>query len=416
MNDKLSEMKERLESLSSKQITSMDASKKPTKRKLTAKISNSEEFPEERFHGLDFLRAMAMLMGLVFHAPMLYYIPIMADGFQEFGVSSATIPLMEAWLNATVQWLHSWRMTAFFMTSGFFAGLVLSKRTPKQFISDRFVKLGITMILFSAVFDMLDGRFEGKLEHMWFLYYLLLFSCIAWIISTLSSHSKSVTFKQNYKMALTKLILISIALVLVRPIFDHLDGGHVSVATHYHTINLGGLLYFLSWFCAGIWLYSNRFLLAAANSKALTFFSLICATGVFYFILPNLTGVFGFGATKMETQNDAIIFSLLKGLNAVLWASFLTLITHQVMKKSNKILNWLVTLSFPIYIFHLLPCMVLSAILIGMGLSQIQVLIGAVFGAFTVSVVLYYLLIKFTPLSWIILGYKKSWLQPFKKR
>ena len=105
----------------------------------------------------------------------------------------------------------------------------------------------------------------------------------------------------------------------------------------------------------------------------------------------------------METQSDAIIFSLLKGLNAVLWAIFLTLITHQVMKKSNKILDWLITLSFPIYIFHLLPCMLLSAILIGMGLSQIQVLIGAVFGAFTVSVVLYYLLIKFTPLSWLIL-------------
>ena len=42
----------------------------------------------EHFHGLDFLRAMAMLMGLVFHAPMLYYIPIMADGFQDFGFST----------------------------------------------------------------------------------------------------------------------------------------------------------------------------------------------------------------------------------------------------------------------------------------------------------------------------------------
>ena len=51
-----------------------------------------------------------------------------------------------------------------------------------------------------------------------------------------------------------------------------------------------------------------------------------------------------------------------------------------------------------------------------MGLSQIQVLAGAVIGAFIVSVLLYYLLIKFTPLSWIILGYKNSWLQPFKKK
>lgn len=80
MSNKLSEMKKWVESLRSKQIASMDAAKNLTERKWAAKISNSEEFPEERFHGLDFLSAMAMLMGLVFHAPMLYYIPIMADG------------------------------------------------------------------------------------------------------------------------------------------------------------------------------------------------------------------------------------------------------------------------------------------------------------------------------------------------
>ena len=67
-----------------------------------------------RFHGLDFLRAMAMLLGLVFHAPMLYYIPIMADGFKEFGISSENMPEMEQWLSLLVQWLHSWRMSVFF--------------------------------------------------------------------------------------------------------------------------------------------------------------------------------------------------------------------------------------------------------------------------------------------------------------
>lgn len=372
----------------------------------------------ERFHGLDFLRAMAMLMGLVFHAPMLYYIPIMADGFQDFGISSATIPPMETWLNTTLQWLHSWRMTVFFLISGFFTGLVLSKRTARQFISDRFVKLGITMLLFAAVYDMLDGRFEGKLEHMWFLYYLFILSFIAWLFASVRSSSKVETSNdsQSYSAGITKLIIIAIALALVRPIFDQIDGGHIGVASHYHTIKLGGFLYFFSWFCTGIWLYSNRFLLIAANSKILTFISFICAVVVFYFLLPTLAGVWGYGADEASTLTEAIVISLFKGLNAVLWALFFTLFTHQTMKNSNKLLDWFITMSFPIYIFHLLPCMVLSAVLIGLGLSQIQVLIGAVLGAFAASVALHYLLIKFTPLSWIIFGYKKSWLQPFKNR
>ena len=370
----------------------------------------------ERFHGLDFLRAMAMLLGLVFHAPMLYYIPIIADGFKDFGVSKATMPPMEAWLNATVYWLHSWRMTVFFMISGFFTALVISKRTPKQFIKDRFIKLAITMLLFASLFDMLDGRFEAKLEHMWFLYYLFIFSCITWVFTNLNLPSSKADANQNHTKAVVKLVVIAVALVFFRPIFDQLDGGHVGVASNYHTIKLGGFLYFLSWFCAGMWLYSNRFLLVSANSKTITVLSLIIAAGVFYILLPNLSGIFGYGALNPETKSEAIKISLLKGLNAVLWALFFILFTHQAMKKSNFVLNWLVTLSFPIYIFHLTPCMVLSAVLIGMGLSQFQVLVGAVLGAFIVSVVLYYLLIKFTPLSWIVLGYKKSWLQPFNQK
>ena len=43
----------------------------------------------ERFHGLDFLRASNAYGRRVKEAPMLYYMPIMADGFQDFGVSRA---------------------------------------------------------------------------------------------------------------------------------------------------------------------------------------------------------------------------------------------------------------------------------------------------------------------------------------
>ena len=416
MNDEISQMQERIAKLKAKQNTQKrtDQSKEKLKNKpetMSVSVSSSE-----RFHGLDFLRAMAMLMGLVFHAPMLYYIPIMADGFQQFGVSNATMPPMEAWLNATVYWLHSWRMTVFFMISGFFTALVISKRTPKQFITDRFIKLAITMLLFASLFDMLDGRFEAKLEHMWFLYYLFIFSCITWIFTKLNRPSSKAEADQNHTKAVVKLVVIAVVLVFLRPIVDQLDGGHVGVASHYHTIKIGGFLYFLSWFWAGMWLYSNRFLLVAASSKVVTALSLVIAAGVFYILLPNLSGIFGYGAVNPETTYEAVTISLLKGLNAVLWGLFFILFTHQAMKKSNVVLNWLVTLSFPIYIFHLTPCIILSALLIGMGLSQIQVLVGTVLGAFIISVVLYYLLIKFTPLSWIILGYKKSWLQPFKSK
>ena len=55
--------------------------------------------------------------------------------------------------------------------------------------------------------------------------------------------------------------------------------------------------------------------------------------------------------------------------------------------------------------------MLVGAVLIGKGYSQPIVVVGTVILTFMISVVTYYVLIKFTPLSWIVNGYDKSWLK-----
>ena len=55
--------------------------------------------------------------------------------------------------------------------------------------------------------------------------------------------------------------------------------------------------------------------------------------------------------------------------------------------------------------------MVVRATLIGMGYGQPAIVAATVCATFIISVLVYYLLIKFTPLSWIINGYHKSWLK-----
>ena len=59
--------------------------------------------------------------------------------------------------------------------------------------------------------------------------------------------------------------------------------------------------------------------------------------------------------------------------------------------------KWLVELSYPVYLLHLLPAMVISAILIGQGAGQIMVVLGTVGATFIINVIIYYVLIKFTP-------------------
>ena len=85
--------------------------------------------------------------------------------------------------------------------------------------------------------------------------------------------------------------------------------------------------------------------------------------------------------------------------------------THALVKKSNAPVRWLVELSCPVYLLHLLPVMLISAMLIGAGFGQLQVVAMTIILTVIISVIGYYVLIKFTPISWVVNGCLKSWLQ-----
>jgi len=64
----------------------------------------------DRLHSLDFLRAFALLMGVLLHVLMLFLEPF--DG-------------SEARLGASIIfiWIHTWRMPLFMLLAGFFTAL-----------------------------------------------------------------------------------------------------------------------------------------------------------------------------------------------------------------------------------------------------------------------------------------------------
>ena len=86
-------------------------------------------------------------------------------------------------------------------------------------------------------------------------------------------------------------------------------------------------------------------------------------------------------------------------------------VTHPLVKNSTALVRWLVELSCPVYLLHLLPAMVISAMLIDAGFGQLQVVAMTIILTFIISVIGYYVLIKFTPISWVVNGCLKSWLQ-----
>ncbi|MET4682412.1 acyltransferase family protein [Brevundimonas faecalis] len=86
----------------------------------------------ERLHGLDGLRAAALLLGVVLHASLSFFpsqIWIVADDSRSIGA---------AWLFFAI---HLFRMAAFFMIAGLFAHMMLARKGWAAFARDRLIRI-----------------------------------------------------------------------------------------------------------------------------------------------------------------------------------------------------------------------------------------------------------------------------------
>ena len=135
-----------------------------------------------RYHGLDALRGMAMLLGIVLHAA-LPYIPNV-EAFWPADESSSHV------INTIFQFIHIWRMPLFFILAGFFANLIISKKSWRSWWGNRFLRIALPIIVFFPVMSLTlpwifkygkTGDFiffysdVGQPFHLWFLWQLMIF-------------------------------------------------------------------------------------------------------------------------------------------------------------------------------------------------------------------------------------------------
>ncbi|OGN42650.1 MAG: hypothetical protein A2623_14275 [Caulobacterales bacterium RIFCSPHIGHO2_01_FULL_70_19] len=88
--------------------------------------------PPDRLHGLDSLRAGALLLGVVLHASLSFFPQqawIVADDSRSIGAAVLFFAI------------HLFRMTAFFLIAGLFAHMMLARRGWAGFARDRLVRI-----------------------------------------------------------------------------------------------------------------------------------------------------------------------------------------------------------------------------------------------------------------------------------
>lgn len=152
-----------------------------------------------RLHGLDVLRGVAMLFGIVLHASIAYQAGVRMVPWIEDNRSAS---FLYDWLYLLI---NSFRMQLFFALAGFFCHLVISRKGVTYFVKNRSLRIVLPFLLsyliilpatlapfwyYQAVregvdafgyvknsliqFFSLKNRWGGVM-HLWFLYHLILY-------------------------------------------------------------------------------------------------------------------------------------------------------------------------------------------------------------------------------------------------
>ena len=364
-----------------------------------------------RLHSLDFLRAFALLMGVLLHVLMLFLEPF--DGSEpRLGASIIFI------------WIHTWRMPLFMLLAGFFTALSLSKRDTGNYALNRLIRLGVPLLLLWSAIPAIDEGtselfkipelisyifydipFTLRLDHLWFLYYLLLFYGVLLLIKTTAPLIFSLVI--DFELSLSRVLCLWMPiLILLSPLNKPIGGIFGEIPITFGEINLGSMLFMASFFIIGMQAHKSSQFLENLQRTRFWLPSLIVSS-----LIP--IGLLAWGGVKDEPfafagSLELWIVNSLSGSAALLMVlSIMGLAMHKI-SSSGQMLRWLVRLSYPIYVFHLMFVISVSGTLMFFGINDwIVVLLGFASGILF-PVIIYYAIISWTPLDWVFNGYKNS--------
>ena len=370
---------------------------------------------DNRLHSLDFLRAFALLMGVLLHVLMLFLEPF--DGSEpRLGASIFFI------------WIHTWRMPLFMLLAGFFTALSLSKRNAGNYACNRLIRLGVPLLLLWSVIPAIDEEaarlfkapeliawlfydvpFTFRLDHLWFLYYLLIFYSVLLLIKTAVPFIYS--FILGFELSLSRVLLLWMPILILLSPLNKPTGGIIgNDPVIFGEINFGSMLFMASFFMIGMQSYNSSQFLENLQRTKFWLPSLII-----FSIIP--IGLLAWGGVKDEPFAFSGLLELwvvnsLSGSAALLLVlSIIGLAMHKI-SSSGHILRWLVRLSYPIYVFHLMFVISVSGTLMFFGINDwIVVLLGFASGVLF-PVIIYYVFVSWTPLDWVFNGSKNSKYQP----
>ena len=356
----------------------------------------------QRLHYLDSVRAFAMYLGIVLHATI-PFLPWYGDYEMKEGYGLLLL------------FIHGFRMPLFMIISGFFSEMIIDRKGIIKFIDNRLRRIGLpylvfvplVTILFISTFwigsifvdwDSVNISKEAKESkandefnhgHLWFMYFLLIFTFIYSVIIYFLRKT-SLKIKINYclivmiPMSLFFLIFQSEE-IISRPTTDLSFFPHWSILGYYFSFFLFGALFFR--------LQNNGQNFIERISKIQKIFYWIpIASFIICLIIEN---------NKIDLLGE--IFNLIYTWSSIL---VIVLVFYKYINRSSSKIRYLSNASYYIYIIHISFVILIQGIFSSLEIHHFIKFVAIIFLVTIFSIITYHYLVRNT-LVGILLNVRK---------
>lgn len=375
----------------------------------------------DRIHYLDNLRALAMLLGVFLHASMAYADPTQIVWLATDRESSVLV-------DASLCFIHLFRMGLFFLISGYFARLLITRRGLKSFVWNRTVRVVCPFILFYPfLLALLIGVIAFAMSyvshpiglmgvivkaakenpqagsnqpwstmHLWFLYYLILFAALTVVLSRFRGPKLERWFHRRWLLALCPLVLLPGVLL----------GGIGIPPPDLFIPEVWPLLFYGVFYWAGWQLFGRETCLVPLKPWAWGFAVTSLVLFVpYYLLLPKVdASIFETG----DVQHLSPPLKLVEGVLTAYLATFLTVLSlllgQRCLSRRSPVLRLVSDASYWIYLVHLPVVYFLQTILVETPLGLAMKLSLTSGGTFVFCFATYLVFVRYTPIGWLLNG------------
>jgi glucan biosynthesis protein C len=280
---------------------------------------------QQRYHSLDFLRAIMMFLGIILHGAQMY--------LAELAIIDYYIdPMRSVSIDATLIIINTFRMPIFFFLSGFFIALLIDKQDIKGMLDNRLKRIALPFTVLLLPLSIIMGGLQilganwlatktisfdlsvidnpmklvDKTHNLWFLYYLtmhflsLTAVVVIWKKVTRPANKSSLATKtNNWLLVAVAMATMSLLLAIIG---SGSDSGRISASLAFKP-DLLVYFYFGVFFVFGWALYYAQWVITAFDNHCWQF--MLAA------ILSLIAGITGFALQGHPGDDNYYAYHLL---------------------------------------------------------------------------------------------------------